>query len=170
MEKQWAEPEGYTDPPPPVRYRIRDHDGAVVERETAVAYDHGRGRSYHSLAPEDQEFADEIVNLIQRACGYFYAPDGEYEPLEGVNEVRITDDQVRERIERLEQGENIREAERTRQASYPLTELPWDQQRSLVEQIEAHKQRWHFEILGEVEPEESPQEEPQALEERAQAS
>ena len=56
---------------------------------------------------------------------------------------------MRERIARLEQGENVREAERTGLEYYPLAELPFDQQRALVERIEDHKQRWAFEILGE---------------------
>ena len=150
MQNQWAEPEGYAQGPPPVRYRIRDDSGEVVERETSVAYDHGRQRYYHALGAKDQHFADEIVTLIQAACAYFYAAESEYEPLEGVPEMRITDDEVAARIERLERGENTREAERAKMTSYPLMELPFEQQRALVEQIEALKQRWQFEILGEV--------------------
>jgi hypothetical protein len=150
MENRWAEPEGYTQGPPPVRYRIRDDSGEVVERETSVAYDHGRQRYYHALGAKDQHFADAIVTLIQAACAYFHAAESEYEPLEGVPEIRITDDDVAARIERLEGGENTREAERTRMTYYPLTDLPFEQQRALVEQIEALKQRWQFEILGEV--------------------
>lgn len=150
MQNQWAEPEGYQQGPPAVRYRIRDDDDGVVERETSVAYDHGRQRYYHALGAKDQHFADEIVTLIQAACAYFHAADDEYEPLEGVPETRITDDEVAARIERLEGGENTREAERTRMTYYPLTDLPFEQQRALVEQIDALKQRWQFEILGEV--------------------
>ena len=56
---------------------------------------------------------------------------------------------MRERIARLEQGENVRESERTGLEYYPLAELPFDQQRALVERIEDHKQRWAFAILGE---------------------
>ena len=150
VENRWAEPEGYEQGPPPVRYRIRDESGEVVERETSVAYDHGRQRYYHALGAKDQHFADEIVTLIQAACAYFHAAESEYEPLEGVPEMRITDDEVAARIERLERGENTREAERTRMTYYPLTDLPFEQQRALVEQIESLKQRWRFEILGEA--------------------
>ena len=149
---RWADPQGYEREPPRVRYRVRDHSGQVVERMTSLAYDSGRERYYHSLAPHDQGFADALVELIQQACGYFAAGDEGYEPLAGVSEVRVTDDEVAARIARLEQGENVREAERTSKRFYPLSELPWDQQRALVEQIEALKQRWAFEILGEAEP------------------
>lgn len=146
----WAAPEGYAAPPPPVRYRIRERDGGVVERQTSVAFDAVRSRYYHALAVQDQHFADAIVALVQRACAYFHAPDDAYEPLEGVADVVLTDAEVRERIHRLEQGENRREAERTGKQYYPLAELPWDQQRALVEQIEVLKRDWEFEILGEL--------------------
>ena len=148
---RWAEPEGFADDPPRIRYRIRDSAGAIVERVTSVAFDSGRRRYYHSLAPFDQPFADEIVALVQRAAAYFSASGEDYEPLEGVADVRVGDDEVRTRIARLERGENVREAERTGLDHYPLSELPFEQQRALVEQVEALKQRWGFEILGEVE-------------------
>lgn len=151
MENLWADPDGYAESPPRVRYRIRDRkSGEVVEHLTVSEYDHGRGRHYLSLAPEDQEFAEEIVTLIQRACSYFYAPDEKYEPLEGVPDLIISDDEVLRRIERLEKGENTREAERSGKGYYPLAELPFDQQRALVEQIEVLKIRWQFQILGDL--------------------
>lgn len=151
MENRWAEPDGYAESPPRVRYRILDRkSNEVVEHLTVSEYDHGRGRQYLSLAPDDQEFAEEIVALIQRACAYFYEPDEKYEPLEGVPDLIISDDEVRRRIERLEKGENTREAERSGKGYYPLTDLPFDQQRALVEQIEVLKRRWHFEILGDL--------------------
>lgn len=151
MENRWAEADGYGESPPRVRYLIRDRKSdEVVEHLTVSEYDHGRGRHYLSLAPEDQEFAEEIVTLIQRACAYFYAPDEKYEPLEGVPDLIISDDDVLRRIERLEKGENTREAERSGKGYYPLTDLPFDQQRALVEQIEVLKIRWQFQILGEL--------------------
>lgn len=149
---RWAEPEGYEAEPARVRYRIRDASGAVVERATSVAYDSKRKRYFHSLAAFDQPFADGIVDIIQAACAYFHAPEDEYEPIAGVEHIRVTDDEVTARIARLEQGENVREAERTNLEYYPLAELPFDQQRALVERIEDHKQRWHFEIVGEEIP------------------
>ena len=91
------------------------------------------------------------MSLVQRASAYFSAPDDEYEPLDGIAEMRLTDEEVRVRIARLEQGENTREAEREKKQFYPLGELPFEQQRALIEQIEALKQQWQFEILGEVE-------------------
>lgn len=152
MENRWATPEGYEELPPLVSYRILDQQsGQVVRRQTSVARDIIRARYYHALSPADQHFADEIVNLVQQACAYFYAADQDYEPLEGVAEIRLTDEQVSARIARLDQGENTREAKRDMKAGYPLGELPFEQQRALVEQIEALKQRWQFEILGEVE-------------------
>ena len=153
MKNQWAQPDGYEDHPPTVRYRIRGPSGRVVERRTAVAFDSGRRRYYHALAPEDQPFGDAIVRLIQGACSYFCAPDEEYEPLDGAPDIRLSDSEVAARIERLERGENTREAERTGLQYYPLTELPFDQQRALVEQIEALKQHWQFEMIGEDAPE-----------------
>ena len=149
MENRWADPTGYDAEPTRVRYHIKDASGTVVEHITSVAYDSKRQRYFHSLAAFDQQFADELVDIIQSACAYFYAPDGEYEPIMGVAEIRISDDEVSTRIARLEQGENVREAERTSLEYYPLAELPFDQQRALVERIEDHKQRWAFEILGE---------------------
>ena len=128
MDNRWADPSGYDAEPIRVRYRIRDASGNVVERITSVAYDSKRQRYFHSLAAFDQQFADELVDIIQAASAFFYAPDGEYEPIEGVEGVRLTDDEVRERIARLEQGENVREAERTGLEYYPLAELPFDQQ------------------------------------------
>ena len=149
IANRWAEPDGYDAEPPRVRYRIRDASGATVERATSVAYDSKRKRYFHSLAAFDQPFADGIVDLIQAACAYFHAPEGEYAPIEGVEQIRISDDEVRARIARLEQGENVREAERTSLEYYPIGELPFDQQRALIERIEEHKQHWQFEIIGE---------------------
>ncbi len=149
MDNRWADPTGYDAEPTRVRYHIKDASGTVVEHITSVAYDSKRQRYFHSLAAFDQQFADELVDIIQSACAYFYAPDDEYEPIEGIPDIRVSDDDVRERIARLERGENVREAERTGLEYYPLAELPFDQQRALVEHIEEHKQRWFFEILGE---------------------
>ena len=101
MNNRWAEPEGFEQTPSPVRYRIRDEDGAVVEHETSVTYDRGRDRFYHSLGPDDQPFADEIVDLIQAACSHFTEAEGEAAPLEGVPDVQISDEEVTQRIERL---------------------------------------------------------------------
>lgn len=152
MDNRWAGPDGYEQEPPRVRYRIRDASGDVVDHLTSVAYDPKRRRYFHSLAPSDQHFADQLVALIQQACGFFYAPDGEYEALEGVASSAISDAEVRDRIDRLERGENTREAERTDMEYYPLTALPFDQQRALVEQIEEMKVTWAFEIVGEEAP------------------
>lgn len=164
MENRWADPEGVETRPAPIRYRIVDPWGNPVERKTSVNLDVGRNRYYHSLAPEDQHFADTIVDLIQRACAYFYAADDEYEPLQGVPDIRISDEEVLARCERLDGGENTREAERLNQERYPLTELPFDQQRALIERIEALKQQWQFSILGEVTREQQEQQQPTASE------
>ena len=149
MDNRWADPSGYEAEPTRVRYSIRDASGNVVERVTSVAYDSKRQRYFHSLAAFDQQFADELVEIIQSASAYFYAADDEYEPIDGIEEIRLSDDEVSERIARLEQGENVREAERTGLEYYPLAELPFDQQRALIERVEAHKQQWAFEIIGE---------------------
>lgn len=149
-QNRWASPEGFESRPPAVRYRIRDAaTGQVVERRTQDLRDSGRGRYFVSLHSLDQDFAGEIVQLVQRACGYFYLSPDEYRPLEGVPDVVVSDDEVRERIHRLDKGENTREAERTAKKAYPITELPWDQQRALIEQVERLKRDWGFEIIGE---------------------
>lgn len=226
-DNRWASPAGYEQNPPTVRYRIRecltpyartsidiawltkappptDYElGKVVERTTQSLRDDRRAASYLSLNAADQLFADLIAQLVQQACGYFYLPPDEYEPLEGVvfdwcgvphcghalsahrtascatcerdacshgdcpnisDDCRVlgmwehdyrphavSDDEVRERIHRLDKGENTREAERTSKRSYPISELPWDQQRALIEQVERLKRKWAFEIIGEVE-------------------
>ena len=148
MQNRWAEPKGFGEYPTPVRYRILGPNGALFERETERAFDAGRQRYYHALDPQDQPFADAITALVQQACTYFYAGDETYAPLEGVTDVVVPDAEVRARIERLDGGENTREAERTQLRRYPLTDLPFDQQRALVEQIEVLKRAWQFEIVG----------------------
>lgn len=170
-ENQWSKPEGYPPIPKSVRYRIREcigrdcrHDvhaeingktlynhtpGDVVERKTGVAYDSPTSAYFHGLDSRDQHIADRVTSLIQRACSYFYAD--EWEQLGGVNDIVISDAAVIERIRRIEQGENRREAMRTKKEYYRLSELPWEQQRALVEQIEDLKRTWGFEFVGEAE-------------------
>lgn len=151
MENRWASPEGYEPATAPhVKYRIRDHvSGQVVERLAGQASDNAvrGGRFFLSLSTDDQPFANAITEIIQRACSYFRT---EWTPLDGVPDVIVTDDEVRARIARLDAGENAREAERMHLKRYPLTDLPWDQQRALVEQIERLKREWAFEIVGEI--------------------
>lgn len=152
MQNQWAEPEGYETRPPAVRYRIRSTRGKIEEHRTVPTQDpHIGDRWFHALAPQDQLFADRYADLLQQAATYFYAPDELYQPLEGVPDVVISDDEVRDRIRRIDGGENTREATRyrgTAEARYPFAELPFEQQRALVEHIEALKREWSFELLG----------------------
>lgn len=157
VENTWADPAGSEAPPRAVRYLILDRKtDQVVLRETLHARDPVHGTYFRSLRTEDQVFANEVVDLVQRACAYFYEDDGAYEPLEGVPDVVISDAAVTKRIDRLNSGENQREAERVNKwqprevRAYPLDELPWDQQRALVERVEQLKAEWRFEILGEV--------------------
>lgn len=157
MENRWADPDGYESKDlPRVRYRIRGATGKVEQRVTSITYDSKFRRYWHCLAPMDQHFADTISDLIQRACGYFYQDDDDWVPLQGVPEIFVSDEEIRSRIDRLNRGENTREAVRTSQEHYPLDELPWYQQRALIEQIEALKAEWAFEILGEEEQREQP--------------
>lgn len=152
MENQWADPHGFEQRPPAVRYRIRTPRGKIEEHRTVPTQDpHIFDRWFHALAPQDQLFADRYADLLQRAASYFYAPDEVYRPLDGVPEVVVSDVEVHERIRRIDGGENTREATRYRgspDARYPFQELPFDQQRALVEQIEALKREWEFELLG----------------------
>jgi hypothetical protein len=149
MNNEWNLPEGYAERPTPVRYRIRSASG-IVERVTGQALDPITRRWHHALSPEDHEMSLQIRAFIQQACGYFYAPEDAYKPLDGVAGVVISDDEVKERIRRLDLGENTREAVRTGSQRYPFADLPWDQQRALIEQVEAIRQSFEFEILGEV--------------------
>ena len=157
LDNQWADPAGQDTRGVPVRYVIRravrgpDNrltPGEPIERETELSLDSVRNRWYHALAPADQHFADKITVIIQAGCAYFYASTAEYQPLAGVPDVVISDAEVSARIARLDGGENTREAERTHKDHYPLSELPAAQQRALVEQIEALKREWQFQILG----------------------
>ena len=159
VDNIWADPEGSEAPPRAVRYLILDRKTKlIVLRETLYARDPVYGTYFRSLRSEDQQFANAIVDLVQTVCAYFYEDDETYTPMEGVPEVVISDAAITERIDRLNRGENQREAARVGRASaygkknlsYPLDELPWDQQRALIEQIEQLKAEWHFEILGEV--------------------
>jgi hypothetical protein len=150
---RWADPEGSITRPRRVKYRIRDADsGSVVTRMTSLAPDGAvrGGRYYHSLDNEDLHLARRAASLLQRACGYFYLPGDQYEPLTGVDDIRVTDDEVRERIRRIDLGESSREAERVQRQRYPVSELPWDQQRALVEQITRLYRDWQFEWVGEA--------------------
>lgn len=153
MTHPWGEPEGYASGETPrVRYRILDKaKGEVVERVTGSMYDTGTQRFHLEFDSRDQAFADEMALMVQRCCSYFYSKDG-YEPMQGWAESRVADDEVRERIRRLDGGENTREARRSRKARYPLTELPWAQQRALIEQIDRIKHEWSFEWVGEAPP------------------
>ena len=147
MKNEWNLPEGYAVRPAPVRYRL---SGVVYQ--TVPAVDPVTHRWHHALAPETRVLAIAVRELVQRACGYFYEPDATYVPLPGVQGVVVSDDEVRERVRRLDLGENLREAVRTSMRRYPLQELPWDQQRALVEGIEEVKRVLGFELIGEVEP------------------
>lgn len=155
MGNEWADPAGYAEQPKPIAYRILDH-GIMRERRTQPAYDGPRKRWFHALAPEDQRFADSIAGIVQEACRYFYADD--WTPMPGDDTVVVSDDEVRERIHRLNKGENEREPERVRMykgpkdAAYPLDRLPWATQRALIERIEAYKQAYQFEFIGPTEP------------------
>jgi hypothetical protein len=161
------DPAGYPHGERPQRYRIRevlmpavprsryqlrgtsDPDyalGPVVERVTVVSVDPVNHRVYHALQEADQFYADLCTRVVQEACRWFYDPD--WEPMDGVADIRLTDDEVRESIERLDLGENKREADRTGKARYVLTDLPWPQQRALVEQLHALRREFGFEKLG----------------------
>lgn len=153
MDNQWADPAGYgpdASDAPTIAYRILDRlSGKIVERVTDATHDYHRHRFFLSLNFADQEFADEHAELLQRACAYFYQEDG-YVPLIGWPGSRTSDSEVRVRIARLDGGENTREADRMNQRRYPLDELPWGQQRALIEEIDRLKALWHFEIIGPV--------------------
>jgi len=136
--------------PSPHRYRILNRaSGKVEDRETEPTYDSTVRGWFHALAYGEQEFSIAIRDLVQQACGFFCKPDGEYVPLEGWNGCTLTDAEIMDRIHRIDSGENTREALRTNKRRYPLTELPWKQQRALIEQIERVKAEWKFERVEE---------------------
>ena len=165
VKNTWADPEGVPIDSHPIRYQIRDHQsGKIAERVTEMTYDFYTHSTHHALAEADQHIANEVAHLIETACRYFHAPDEEYVPLGGVPSIVISDAEVLARIERLDKGENTREligtnvrrrnsgyTEAEMLKAYPLVDLPWDQQRALVEQIEEFKAEWAFEWIGEAE-------------------
>lgn len=164
----------WLNPPPPVAYRIRrivlDAPyavpfalwqqaafpaytlGDIEEHHTTIAFDYTKHAWYHGLAMADQLFADKCTALVQQACAYFYEPDETYVPMEGVASVVVTDAEVERRIAQLDDGENTREAARSHKRRYPLRELPADQQRALVEQLEALRAEFGFEKIGALTP------------------
>ena len=166
----WAEPEGYvnTVDTSPVMYQIKVpemstatvKDGKLVvelsvmaaRHKTSIMWNSGPNHKsyFHELAVEDQWFANAITDLVQQACSYFYLPDEQYIPMEGVPEIVVSDEAIAERIRRIDLGENFREADRSKKERYPLTELPFDQQRALVEQIEDLKRVVGFAIIGPI--------------------
>ena len=170
MDNQWAGPEGYEAGSTPIRYLIRPCSvnrsisalrsapgkwpeytlGEVEEHMTALWPQDGPSghtRYFHYMK-DDQHFCDLITGLTQRACRYFYAPDSQYAPLPGIPDIVVSDAEVARRIGRMNAGENTREARRVGRAKYDLEALPWDQQRALIEQIDALKREFSFEIIG----------------------
>jgi hypothetical protein len=172
-----ANPEGFAAPlpPPPMSYRIRRITfpygyptrfalmdnvswpayelGEVETHRTLPAFDYSVQRYFHALNSADQFFADRCTALIQRACEWFYKPDGEYEPMEGVADIIVTDTEIDRRIAQIDLGENTREAKRTAKQRYPISELPYDQQRALIENLDALAHEFGFSKI--VAPEES---------------
>ena len=149
-DQKWAEPEGFKKAIPIVSYHILDRpSGKVVERTTEYAYDTGKAAYFLSLAAADQAFSYEYSALVQKACAYFYKREG-YEPLTGWEDARVSDEEVAARIRRINEGENTREADRVSARKFPLDQLPWDQQRALIERIDELKRAWSFEIIGET--------------------
>ena len=174
----YAEPEGYDEKPAPVIYRIREVHfpdgypanrymlmtnpiipeywlGEMVERQTEPKRDPWNGQWYHGMDERDQLYGDLISGLIQQACAYFYEPDDSYKPMVGVPGSQLTDEEVEARIHRIDAGENTREAERTsdsgaHQGHYPLVDLPLDQKRALIEQIDELRRKFRIEIIGPV--------------------
>lgn len=125
-------------------YLIKTTNGQVVLRQ---AIDSSRGPVLH---PSDQEFANEVVMEVQAACAWFYMVDPP--PYPGCPEIEgLSDDEVRARIKALDRGENTREADRTKQARYPLAVMPLPRQRALIERIERIKARWQFRKLTDEE-------------------
>lgn len=132
-------------------YAIRDREtGEVIVRTMEWWWDVKRQTYYQQLVRGDQAFADALADLAQRVCSYFYAPDAVYVPMKGCPEIEISDAEIRSRIARVMAGEFKREAEDWRKLQYPMDELPWDQQRAYVEQIERLKSEWGFRRLGRI--------------------
>lgn len=160
IANKWAEPDGVERNARPIHYKIwSTKRKKVVDRFTHLMPNVYTFTNHHVLSIHDQEYAEAMAQLVQKACTYFFEPDGVYEPLLGVDGFSVSDDEIRTRINRLENGENMREAigysarieypERAKDW-YKISELPWDQQRALVEQIEKIKRDWRFEIVGEA--------------------
>jgi hypothetical protein len=142
------------------RYQLRgstdpDYElGDVVERVTIVSLDPVSHTYFHSLQEADQLYADLCTRLIQEACQWFCDPA--WTPLEGVADITMTDDQIREAIRTLDLGENKREADRVQKIRYVLSDLPWNRQRALIERLYALRREFRFEKLGPVSANTSP--------------
>lgn len=141
---------------PTVRYMIRGTDdpeyrlGPVREHLTTIAFDPVNHRFYHALAESDQLFADLCARVVQEACRWFFDPG--WEPMTGVQDITLTDGQVRESIRKLDLGENKREADRAGKQRFVLSDLPWSRQRALIERLYALRREFGFEKLGQAWP------------------
>lgn len=106
------------------RYRIK-RNGELVE---VSARHSDRG---WALRDEDHLFAEAVAFEIEKACIYFHKPEAEY-PFNPEFSV-LTQEEVRARVFRLDQGEHKREAKNKR---FPLCELPIEWQVALIANLD----------------------------------
>lgn len=103
---------------------------------------------HEELAIADQKFTNDLLDIVQQACSYFYADDADYIPMEIIQGFVPSDDEVRERIQRGHNGELKREAQRTRKKQYDIPSLPWNQQQALMSHINKLRDDWSYRKLG----------------------
>jgi|TARA_R110000824_G_scaffold10817_5_gene47352 hypothetical protein len=149
---------GTTTPKRPQWQRVYEIKGAksntVQLRRMEWHYAPQTGMWHEMLQSADQQFANELLQIVQKACAYFYQDDDEYEPMEIVQGFVPSDDEVRERIQRGHTGELRREAQRTRLKQYDIPSLPWDQQQALISHINKLRVEWSYRKIGIYIPEE----------------
>lgn len=103
------------------------------------------GQGY-AFATQDQSFVQEITDVIEEACEYFWKrPIPEFW---GVPEIEgITESEIERRINTYNDGENQREAKRTMKKKFDLAQLPPERKRALIERVEQVKNKWGFRWL-----------------------
>lgn len=103
--------------------------------------------------PSEQDFSNEIMHEIEIACEYFHVrPIPDYF---GVPEIEgISDEEVIRRVKNFDDNENEKEAggyhdymSKRTHGKFPVSELPLERQRALIERIEVIKNRWEFKWL-----------------------
>jgi hypothetical protein len=130
-------------------YEIKDTTTPVIHTRRMKWHYAPQTHAWHEeLDYRDQQFANELLDIVQQACSYFYADDADYVPMEIIQGFVPSDAEVRERIQRGHTGELQREAQRVRKKQYDIPSLPWDQQQALMSHINKLRSDWKYRKIG----------------------